>query len=270
MKYKLVAIDMDGTLLNSRNQVSKRTKIAIREAMDRGVYILLSTGRILKSATKYSEELGLKNPMITCNGAIIVDENNKIIYERPMEREIVREIIDLLDKKDIYYHFYDKEKFYSRERVEEVLKFYNESGNTFKIDLETFSSKDEIFNDKDIKTYKFIFIDEDKNKLNKLRDELDRLEGVETSSSWVNNIEAMANGVSKGSSLKILCDKLDIGLEEVIAIGDGENDLSMLNLAGLSVAMGNAGKLVKESSHIVTDTNDNDGVAKIIEKYILT
>lgn len=269
MKYRLVAIDMDGTLLNSENHVTDRTREALNKAMEKGVYIILSTGRILKSALYYSDELGLNNPMITCNGAIIVDEDKNVVFEKSIEKEVVSKIMDILDSEDIYYHFYDKEKFYSKEKVEEILRFYNESGSTFTVDMNTFDNKDEVLSDEDISTYKFIFIDDDREKLNNLRSELDKMEGVETSSSWINNIEAMASGVSKGNAIGIMCDRLGVSLDEVIAIGDGENDLSMLTKAGLGVAMGNASEFVKSHADCVTDTNDQDGVAKVIEKYIL-
>ena len=117
--------------------------------------------------------------------------------------------------------------------------------------------------------YKFIFIDNDTKKLYKLREELKNIKNINVSSSWSNNIEVMEEEVSKGNSLKYLCERLNVKRENVIAIGDNENDMSMIDFAGLGVSMGNGNKKLKTIADIITSTNDEDGVAKIIEKYIL-
>lgn len=269
LKYKLVAIDMDGTLLNSEKQISERTRKAIENAKIQGTHIVICTGRILKSALYYSESLGLKNPLIACNGAIIVDEDRNVIYEKALEREKIREISNLAKLEDIYCHFYDKSNFYSNIRSKEVLKFYNEGSEEVNIAVNVFDDIEEIMEVQDLNVYKFIFIDNNRDKLNKLREKLDKLGNINTTSSWINNIEAMGLNVSKGEALKVLCKKLNIEPEEVIAIGDSENDLSMLKFAGLGVAMENGDKLIKEYSDHITDSNDENGVAKVIEKFVL-
>ncbi len=269
MKYKLVAIDMDGTLLNRTNQVSERTKKSIELAKEKGVHIILSTGRILKSALYYSETLGLKNPIIASNGAIIVDEASKIIFNKPIESNLVENIVNMARKNNIYYHFYDEVNFYSHVIDEEVLRFYNEGNSGMKIDIRLFDDIKEITQSKDINVYKFLFIDDNKDKLHKFRMELDELENITTSSSWANNIEAMSKNVSKGEALKELCHRLNVKSSEVIAIGDSENDLSMLKFAGLGVSMGNGDEKIKLKADYITDTNDKDGVAKVIENFVL-
>ncbi|WMM25787.1 Cof-type HAD-IIB family hydrolase [Tissierella sp. MB52-C2] len=269
MKYKLVAIDMDGTLLNSDNQISERTRVAIEKAKEKGAHIVISTGRVLKSALYYSETLKLRNPIIACNGAIIVDESANVIYKKPIEKSLIKTIIDIAKHKNIYYHFYDESRFYSHVRVEEILKFYNEGSEKSTIDMEVFEDIEEIIRNKDLNVYKFIFIDDNKDNLQSLRLELDKIDNIGTSSSWINNIEAMGYNVSKGEAVKELCTRINIKPEEVIAIGDSENDLSMIRFAGLGVAMGNGDEIIKKEADYITDTNDEDGVAKIIEKFIL-
>lgn len=260
---------MDGTLLNSENKVSERTKRAIENAKDQGIHIVISTGRILKSALHYSKALGLENPIIACNGAIIVDESQNVIYEKALGKDKVRDIANLAKIEGVYCHFYDKLSFYSCVRSEEVLKFYNEGSKEMGIDVNVFDDIEEIMEIKDLNIYKFIFIDDNGDKLQKLRSKLDKLGNINTSSSWENNIEAMGFNVSKGEALKSLCEILNIKAEEVIAIGDSENDLSMLKFAGLGVAMGNGDESIKKKSDYITDSNDEDGVAKVIEKFIL-
>lgn len=269
LKYKLVAIDMDGTLLNSKNQVTNRTRIAIEEAKKKGVYIVLSTGRILKSALSYSKILALNNPIIACNGAIIVDEFHNTIYKKPIEMNLVKEIVNIGEEQNIYCHFYDETRFYSRARVEEVLEFYNEGSQETTIDVKIFKDIEEITKSKDINIYKFLFIDDNKDKLQELRNKLNSLGNINISSSWANNVEAMSLNVSKGEAIKSLCHRLGVQPREVIAIGDSENDLSMLDFAGLGVSMGNGDTAVKKRADYITDTNDEDGVAKVIEKYVL-
>lgn len=269
MKYKLVAIDMDGTLLNSENEISERTRLAIENARKQGTHIVIATGRILKSALHYAESLGLRNPLIACNGAIVVDEFQKVIYEKHIEKKNVIEIINLAQSEGVYFHFYDQSSFYSDKRVEEVLKFYNEGSKTMDIGLNIFKDTKEIIDMKDLNVYKFIFIDNNKDKLDKLRERISKIENINTSSSWINNIEAMGHNVSKGEALRELCKILKVEPKEVIAIGDSENDLSMLKFSGLGVAMGNGDNIVKEKSNYITDSNNEDGVAKVIEKFIL-
>ena len=231
--------------MNMACKVSERTKKAIELAKDKGVHIILSTGRILKSALYYSKSLGLKNPIIASNGAIIADECSNIIYRKPIESNLVEEIVNMAREKNIYYHFYDETNFYSHVRVEEVLRFYNEGGKKMRVDIRLFDDIREITQNKDIKVYKFIFIHDNKDELQSFRVKLNKLGNIDTSSSWANNIEAMGKNVSKGEALRELCNRLDVNPDEVIAIGDSENDLSMFKFAGLGVSMGNGDESIK-------------------------
>ena len=271
MSYKLVAIDMDGTLLNSKGTVSDRTRQAIYDAGKRGVYVVLATGRILKSAINHSLELNLNRPIISSNGAVIVDENQNIIYEIPMKMDAVEKVVKLGQSENIYFHFYNEDSFYANTYIEEVLNFYNteeskKNGREIKVNI--FKDSNEITGN-GINVYKFLFIDDDRNKLDSLKEKLIGVDNISVCSSWSNNLEVMDNRVSKGNGLKYLCNKLNISSENVIAIGDNENDISMLQYAGLGVAMGNGVEKAKSVADLIAESNDEDGVAKIIEKYIL-
>lgn len=269
MKYKLIAIDMDGTLLNSKNQVSQRTKQAIYKASEKGVHIVLATGRILRSALHYSNLLTLRNPVVASNGAVIVDGASNIVHKKTIDKNSIRDLIDVANKNNIYCHFYDESYFYSTMRVKEVLEFYNEGDSELNIEMKLFKDIEDVISQENINIYKFLFVEEDLDKLSRFRKKLSAVENISISSSWSNNVEAMALNVSKGEALKKLCKDLNINPQEVIAIGDSENDLSMLSFAGLSVAMGNAKEIIMKQSDYVADSNDNDGVAKVIEKFIL-
>jgi len=117
--------------------------------------------------------------------------------------------------------------------------------------------------------YKFVYIEDDIDKLLDFREKLKDIKGTNVSSSWHNNIEVMNEGVSKGTGLNYLIDKLNIDKSEVVAIGDNENDISMFKVAGLAVGMRNGDESIKNHVHVFTDTNDEDGVAKAIENYVL-
>ncbi len=270
MKYKLIALDMDGTLLNSENEVSVRTREAILKANDKGAHVVLATGRILTSAMKYASKIDLKRPIISSNGAIIIDENEDIIYKKEIDNYAIEAIAELADRNNLYYHFYTEDSFYSNQYVRDIVEFYNPIGvkDEEKVQFKLYKDIKDII-DKKINIYKFIFIDNDREKLYKLRGELKEIDNINISSSWSNNIEIMEKKVSKGNSLKFLCDRLNIPRESVIAVGDNENDISMIDFAGLGVAMENANEKAKTRADIITSTNDKDGVGEIIEKYIL-
>ena len=272
MDYKLIALDMDGTLLDSQNEISKRNIKALEEAARRGKYIALSTGRILKSALYYSKSLGVIDSIMACNGAIITLENNKdIIHEEFLELDISRNIMKLAEENNIYYHFYDKDTLYSKEIDGRPIEYYKsykkrlmEQGIKFKILKEPL----EILKDKELKIYKFSFIEDDEEKLSIFKEKLGKIQKINISSSWFNNIEAMSENVSKGNGIKYLCQALDIDISQVLAIGDNKNDISMFQICGLAIAMENGEEIAKKYSHAITDTNNRDGVAKAIEKYI--
>lgn len=273
MKYKLIAIDMDGTLLNSENEISQRNKESIKTAASLGINIVLSTGRLFKSAYQYANDLEITSPIISCNGAYVTEKDvSKIMYKAPLEQDVSMKVIELSEKEKINYYFLNDSTFYISE-VNSYSEFFQEWSKKadLKIGEDIIILKEPLkaVKENNIKVYKFIFIEEDKDKLIKFKEKLKGISGIEVVSSWWNNIEVMKKGVSKGSALKELCKKLDIDKEQVIAIGDNENDISMLEFAGLAVAMGNGDDKVKKIANYVTDTNDNDGVGKAIEKHIL-
>jgi hypothetical protein len=273
MRYKLIAIDMDGTLLNSNNKVSDRTREVLLRAIDEDIYIVLSTGRILRSALYFSKDIGLNYPIIACNGALISTSNGKdIIYENPMNLELAKKIAELAEDNGIYYHFYDTNTFYAKETGYGDLEHYESYKNNLikqQINLNIFQNSMEILNNKKPVIYKFVFIEDDIDKLLDFREKLKDIKGTNVSSSWHNNIEVMNEGVSKGTGLNYLIDKLNIDKSEVVAIGDNENDISMFKVAGLAVGMRNGDESIKNHVHVFTDTNDEDGVAKAIENYVL-
>ncbi|MGO1819546.1 MAG: Cof-type HAD-IIB family hydrolase [Senegalia sp. (in: firmicutes)] len=273
MKYKLIAIDMDCTLLNSEEKVSEKNKEAILKATQKGIQVVVSTGRIFSSATYFAKLLKVATPIIACNGGYVSEYNpSNIIIENSIKKEDIKKIIKVLDENDLYYHFYDNENFYTKDLKYNSLKYYEWSkkqNEENKINIEVIENPMELIEEKDLKVYKMVVVDDDIEKVIKAREELSKNKNIEIVSSMHGSFDIMYKGVSKGKALKELCEIYNIKRGEVIAIGDNENDLSMLEFAGTSVAMGNGIDLVKNYASFVTDTNDNDGVAKAIEKYVL-
>ncbi|EOC99912.1 Hydrolase (HAD superfamily) [Caldisalinibacter kiritimatiensis] len=272
MNYKLIAIDMDGTLLNSNKEISERNKKALKVATEKGVQVVISTGRIFTSARYYAKLLGLITPIISCNGAYVCEYHRKnVLYENPMETVDFKEIIKTLQENDFYYHFYDNENFYTRELNYSSSSYYNwnkkqKPGD--RINIEIIDNPMELVEEKELKIYKIVAVDKDREKLDYIRKVLSKNKNIEIVSSWSDNIEIMNKGVSKGKALEKLCKIYNISKEQVIAIGDNYNDIPMLEFAGTAVAMGNGEEDAKKIADIVTDTNDNDGVAKAIEELI--
>lgn len=272
MKYRLIAIDMDGTLLDNEGRVSEKNKEAIKMATDKGVHIIVSTGRIFTSAIYFAKLIGVITPIIACNGAYVSEYHREnVLLQHPIKKEDVQKLIEVFEKNDLYYHFYDNENFYTKDLDYNSLKYYEwneKQKEENKINIEIIKDPIEFVHQNDVNVYKIVVMDKDIEKIARVRKELSLNDNIEIVSSWHGSIDIMYRGVSKGKALKELCNIYGIDREEVIAIGDNENDLSMLEYAGTSVAMGNGIDLVKEYATYVTDTNDNNGVAKAIEKFI--
>ncbi|MGG5460732.1 Cof-type HAD-IIB family hydrolase [Clostridium sp. B9] len=278
MAYKLICIDMDGTLLNNKHEVSERNKDAIRKATEKGVKIAITTGRLFTSAKYYADLIGVKAPIISCNGAFIREKDEeRVIYESVLTDDQIDRIYDVIKKYDIelaYFNTSDtviSEKIVPEQHGYKVMnQMIGESGD--KVLFSEGIDFRESFKKYNKHILKAICIENNEEKLGdlfKAKEELKNYEDFEVVSSFTNNFEVMNRGTSKGNAVKVLADMLNINREEVMCLGDSENDLSMIEYAGLGVAMGNAEEFLKDKAGYVTDTNENDGVAKAIEKFVL-
>ncbi|KNF10138.1 HAD-superfamily hydrolase, subfamily IIB [Gottschalkia purinilytica] len=273
MKYKLIAIDMDGTMLDSNNEISLKNREAIKLASKMNVKVIITTGRVFTASRYYAKLLGIQTPIISCNGAYISSHDGKdILFEDFLSKEDLKFAIELANKYNTYYHFFGNNTYYAKEMTKTALMYLEwnkKQCSDDRINIEVVKNYSEILNKPDINFYKIVLIEDNEEKKEKIREELAGNENIEVVSSWHNNIEVMNLGVSKGNALKKLCKRLKIDCKEVIAIGDSYNDASMLKYAGMAVAMGNGEEYIKSIADMVTDTNDNDGVAKAIEKLII-
>ncbi|BCS80497.1 Cof-type HAD-IIB family hydrolase [Anaerocellum diazotrophicum] len=272
--YKLIAIDLDMTLLDRNKNISYRNKKAIELAKKKGVKIVLCSGRILKGVMYFAKVLGLYDQVIVaCNGAIVRDlKKNKDIYYIGLENEKSLEIARICKENDIYYHYYFQDTMIAR-RLDYSSKFYYEKNKELpeeeRINIIIDDSENTLKACADLIT-KFVIIDADLKKVDYVRKIIEReISGIETTKSDINILEVMKEGVNKKSALEFVCSYLGIAPEEVMAIGDNENDLEMIEFAGLGIAMENAIEELKEIADYVTNSYDDDGVARAIEKFVL-
>ena len=273
MNYKLICIDMDGTLLNDKKTISERNLRSIRLANEKGVRIAVCTGRIFTSADFFSELLGVKSPVIASNGAYIREKDrDEVVYKATLGAEKCKQLLEVFRQYDIYPHYYTSDTVFT-EKLAYSAAFYEGVNKTLPKDKQVkivlVKDWDEVFQRYERDIFKGIGVDEDIEKIQKAKTFIRDMSGFEVVSSRFDNFEVMNKGVSKGSAVKKLADYYGINSEQVICIGDSENDLSMIEFAGFGIAMGNADEAVKEAAKYITESNNCDGVAKAIEKFVL-
>lgn len=274
MNYKMICTDMDGTLLNSKKIVSNENKIALKKAYEKGVHIIICTGRNAKNAIYFSELLEVNCAVIANNGAWVIDEDKEcIILKDILNEKQCLEIMKVCKEHKGIPSFHSREAVYWPSKFRKYLcdiilnKKVPENHRVKNIYINDKNSWKNIFKEDNIG--KCIIIELNQKKLRKIREELVKVGGYEITQSGKYALEVNNKGVSKGRAVKILAEKYNINREGIICIGDNENDLSMINYAGLGVAMGNAIEEVKLKADYVTDNNDKNGVAKVIYEFIL-
>lgn len=274
MAYKMVCIDMDGTLLGKGRKISKESKEVIKEIHKKGVEIVVTTGRIYNNAAYYSHLLGVESPVIAANGAIVREKHtNKVIYENPIKTEECIKLVEMLYKMKFLFHFYTLDGIYCGN---ELTKFATQLYMTKQVGYDNLKIKYHVI--KDLEKWKEFFkrtngqitkciaFSIKPNKIIKLKKELDKLNGVVYFGAGSRSLEINNKGVSKGKAVKALADYYGFKRDEVVCIGDNENDISMIEYAGFGIAMGNAIEPVKKLADYITDTNKENGVAKAIKK----
>jgi Cof subfamily protein (haloacid dehalogenase superfamily) len=267
--YKLIAIDIDGTLMNDRKEITKEVNDAIQAAKAKGVKVVICTGRPIVGVQSIIEELKLNDEdeyVITFNGALVQNTYNQDVESQiTLKYENLKELYDLSLKLNSPLHFFDTENLYTPNR--EISRYTIHEAHINQVSLH-YMPIDEVA--KDMLIPKVMFIDEPErldNIIANIPEEFwDKYTFVKSTPFF---LEILDPSVSKGNAVKLLAEKLGITREEVICIGDGENDLSMIEYAGCGVAMANAVSVVKEVAQFHTLSNNENGVAYAIEKLVL-
>lgn len=269
MKYKLLALDMDGTLLNSEKKISEKTARAIKELSARGIYVTLSTGRGFAELADYKTELEIINYGVLLSGGLVYDfAKNKIIAEHPLTEDWLMKLIDAGNIARGMIHILTDTK--SLTRPEDVANMQDFQMKIYQDMFERNCTACEDFKK---------LVRDNPGKILKLniyhRSSADRLKTFEKfkdaplafSFSEETSLEASPKNISKASGLLELCKFLNVDISETVAVGDAQNDTEVLQTAGFSVAMGNADAEIKKIADYITADNDNDGVAQVIEKF---
>lgn len=267
--YRLIVSDLDGTLLRSDHTLSDYTKTVIRKAAAQGVDFMLATGRIFGGARQYARDLNLNTPILACNGALIKEAEGKLLYGRALQEEPLEALFRLLLDKNLYFHCYGEESFYTREFGHNLADFYafnlerpeEDRFPMVEIDPMELIGKDAI--------YKVLARCEGEEVRKDLYQSLTRIPGTSVTVSWHSTFDISADQVSKASAIDRYAKEKGILPSEIICFGDNYNDLDMLQFAGLGIAVENGVKPLLEAADYVTGSNDEDGVAKAIEKFVL-
>lgn len=287
--YKLVAIDLDGTMLNSYGIVTENTKRTIKKVIENGTEVIIASGRPIDSIKAIAKEIGSNNYFIAGNGAIIYDiKNDKIIYEKYLSKQKVLEIIKICEENSIAYNVYTDKTILATSLKYNVLYYYKENLKKEENKKTNISIVENMYEyvekSKEDKFLKITICDDNKTVFNSITRKIQKIKGIEMLDVSHMSRKTIKQGteeisiqyyyteislaeVDKWTAIQYLIDKLNIEKEEVIAIGDNMNDKKMIENAGLGIVMKGSTPLVVNVSDDVAEGNDEEGVAKILQKY---
>lgn len=262
MKYKILACDMDGTLLNSEGKLTAVTKAAVRLAEDNGLKVVLSTGRPYQGVLSVAKACGLTDgAFILYNGAMIVN-GGKIAYALNLPKRVAETIVDEGHKRDSVMIMWNDGKLYA-EKPSKKVDFYKIVSNVEPIFVGDLKN---VCNDT---VTKVLWYDDPVSTPKFCKEMKEILQGkCACYISRADFLEFVNAQCSKKTALQKVAEELGADMSETVAVGDGYNDLPMLEGAGLSVAMGNAAKDLKDKCDLVTGSCDDDGVAELIYKLL--
>lgn len=271
-QIKIIALDLDGTTLNHRGELTQRTIGAFHRAMEKGVHIVICTGRTFASLPDELFSIEGLEYIVTSNGAQITRlADRKTIYENNISAESVDQIADILEGENYSVEVFVKGNAYI---AKEEYEMYLREGSSFRDVNYVLSTRNPIpdffgfirKNRQEIENINISFPRmEDRGHLMKL---LEPVKNVTLTTSFIHNLEIGGTTTSKADALHFLMHHLKVTSKELLAVGDSHNDLAMIQLAEIGVVMGNGSEEMKMYADDIADDYTNDGVAKIIEKYI--
>ena len=288
--YKLVAIDLDGTMLNKYGVITENTKNVIKKVQEKGVEVIIASGRPINSVKNFSKEINSQKYFISGNGAITYDiKNDKILYENILNKNKVLQVIKICEENSIYYNVYTENGIIAKNLNYNTLYYYKENINKLEENKTHINIVENIYDyieNRNEKILKIMICDGSKTIFNSIMKKIREItdieildvshmsrkiikQGTEEIALEYFYTEISAKDVDKWNALEKLIELMNITKEEVVTIGDNANDIKMLKNAGLGVAMGESAPYVKECADEVTTSNDNDGVAVILEKIFL-
>lgn len=283
---KLIASDMDGTLLNSQMSISKENVAAIKQAQSLGIEFMVATGRSYAEAKIPLEEAGISCAMITLNGAEIFDKSNQPVSKIEIEKEVSFHILDILEEQDIYFEVSTNKGIYSESQEKRIENFASHIATTMPhltykvaiamaaahlslLEITYIDNIRKLINQNDIKILKIIgFSMQGSSVLLPAKEKINQLPNLSITASASSNIEINHVNAQKGLAVANVAKQLGLSKSEVLTIGDNFNDVSMLQWADVSFAMGNADVEVKKQAAYTTSTNIENGVGEAILRAI--
>ena len=264
MVIRLIASDMDDTLLNSNTKITERTAEAIHKVIKKGIIFLIATGRMYVSVKPFADALGLDVPLVTYNGALVKgSKSGKVYYEHPLKLETALELLAYCKEKGYYIQSYQGDELWVKEATAFSAEYTRISGILAK-------PVGEKLYHPEVAPYKLLAMTKPEEFQKVWQDIQRQFAGkVVVTSSRDNFLELMEPGVNKWEAVKAVAESYGISPEEIMCIGDSNNDLSMIENAGIGVAVANAKPAVQAAAKLVTASNDEDGVAKVIEQVVL-
>lgn len=273
MSIKLVVTDLDGTLLTSDKKVSPRAMRAIEAMREKGVYFTIATGRNTASAAGIIRQFQIQAPVIVGNGAFVHDPDGKKFYHKElMPEKDIQTVMDVTREMDTSFYAFDEELIYcprTRATEESVRWFAIAKNPILQKSFRWFDTYEQVMEAVSGRTAKLLIIEGDLEKNARVRAEVERRVKVMIVNSEPEKLDISNYGVSKGRAIRQVAEILGLKKEEVLALGDGENDAEMMENAGIGVAMKNAVDAVKNAADFVTLDNDADGFAYAIERFVL-
>ena len=288
--YKLVAIDLDGTMLNSYGIVTDYTKEIIQKVQEKGVEVIIASGRPIDSIKTIAKEIKSEKFFISGNGAILYDiKKDEIIYENTLKKSKILDIIKICEENSIYYNIYTEKEILAKSLNYNVLYYYKENltkEEESKTHLNIIENIYDYISNRNEKVIKITICDENKTIFNSIMKKLKEIEEIEVlevshmSRKMIRQgteevpieyfyTEISAKNVDKWNAIEILAEKMNIGKEEIIAIGDNDNDKKMIENAGMGVAMKESAPEITKSAKFITLSNNEDGVAEALEQLVL-
>ena len=265
MPIRLVAVDLDGTLVNDELKINERDIAAVKAATAAGVHVVIATGRMFRSSLPYARTVGLTGPIINYQGAVVRDiSNEEVIYKCELTVEMQKRVLAFVEPRDWHVNAYVEEKVYTERARPEADLYERISGVPYEAvgRLSSWVKRD---------STKMVLVDLDKESVPERMAELSRWMGsvarVTRSLAWF--MEVINPQVSKARALALVAERLGVARADVCAIGDNKNDEEMISWAGLGVAMGDAPPEVKEIAGYVTRTVNEAGVADVLERFVL-
>ncbi len=282
---KCIATDMDGTLLTATQQITAENREAILKAKEKGVEVVVATGRSFQEARFVLEESGLKLPMICVNGAEVRSGDGEIVASNPLDKALARQAALRLVESGVYFEVYTNKGTFTEDEdkaISIIVDIFSTANPEVPIEkiaeaaeerlhkglITKIEQYDQLFKDDQYEIYKLLAFSLDDDKLGVARNGLKEITGLAISSSGSENIEITSLDAQKGIALEKFVSSKGITMEETMALGDNFNDVSMLERVGRPVAMGNAAPEIIALCGEVTVTNEESGVGKAIMKAL--